>query len=189
LVVNRFDGDDEGISIRSSVRDVVAGNRFSHLQGGAISVDDSSRIGITHNRIADSGDGILAGGSHDLLVRRNVVTGTGLFGNPETGGFGLLFDAADNTTVKANHFLDGRGPAIFVITLDKPGTSDGNVIRRNVASSRLYDAIAVNGGATGTLLDRNLAISSGDDGIDVDAPRQSSKTTSRRATPISESKR
>jgi parallel beta-helix repeat protein len=56
-----------------------------------------------------------------------------------------------------NVVVDGRGPAIFVTTLEAPGTSDRNVISRNTANSKIYDGIVVNAGATETLLRRNTA--------------------------------
>jgi hypothetical protein len=43
------------------------------------------------------------------------------------------------------------------------------IVSGNHVTSKLGDGILVDNGATGTLLIRNLAIGSGDDGIDVDA--------------------
>ena len=63
----------------------------------------------------------------------------------------------------------GNGPAIFVTSLESEGTSDRNVISRNVTNSRLSDGILVNGNATATLLERNTAVDNGHDGIEVAA--------------------
>ena len=63
----------------------------------------------------------------------------------------------------------GKGPGIFVTTLESAGTSDRNVVSHNVANSRLSDGVLVDAGANGTLLERNTATGNGDDGIDVDA--------------------
>ena len=65
--------------------------------------------------------------------------------------------------------VGGRGPAIFVTSLDNPEISDRNVISRNVANSTLSDGILVDADATATLIQRNSADRSGDDGIEVDA--------------------
>lgn len=65
--------------------------------------------------------------------------------------------------------VGGRGPAIFVTSLDNPESSDRNVIAHNVANSTLYDGILVNADATGTLIRRNTANGSARDGIKVEA--------------------
>jgi parallel beta-helix repeat protein len=73
------------------------------------------------------------------------------------------------STVDRNVVVDGRGPAIFVTSLDSTEISDRNVISRNVANSKLYDGILVNADAKDTLIQRNTANGSGHDGISVDA--------------------
>ena len=65
--------------------------------------------------------------------------------------------------------VGGRGPAIFVTSLDNPEISDRNVISRNVANSKVYDGIVVNADATDTLIRRNTANGSARDGIKVEA--------------------
>jgi hypothetical protein len=79
-----------------------------------------------------------------------------------------VLDSADHTTLEANTVTGGRGPAIFVTTLEAATVSQDNLLSRNVVSSTLDDGILVDSGATGTRIERNVAMRSGDDGIDVD---------------------
>lgn len=127
---------------------------------------------MEHNVLTDNGDGIITGAnrSNDNLISHNIITSTGFYGFPDTGGFGLLIDGGVHNTVRANVITGSRGPAIYVTSLDSPTPSLNNVVSANVADSRLSDGILVDNGATGTRLQRNITIGSGDDGIHVDAP-------------------
>ena len=163
---NVLEGDQHGIIVGSSSDDnEVRGNRISH--GGSIEIDDSSDNRVEENVLTDPSDGILLGEAQRTLVSDNSVTYAG-FGFPDAGGFGILLDGADESLVQRNTVTGGKGPAIFVTSLESQGTSDRNVISHNVANSRFSDGILVNGGATVTLLERNTANGNGHDGIEVD---------------------
>ena len=168
---NRLDGNDHGIGVfEGSSRNIVRHNAVSHSGGSAIDVGGNGATGnrVEHNRVRDNGDGIVVGDAPDTLISHNLVTGTGLFGFPDTGGFGILLDGTDRTTVDRNIVTGGRGPAIFVAQLDLPTPAEDNVISRNHVTSTLSDGILIVTGATGTSLMRNIASRNGDDGIDVD---------------------
>jgi hypothetical protein len=59
---------------------------------------------------------------------------------------------------------------IYVAHLDAATPPRDNRVTRNFASSEHADGILVDPDATGTSLSDNVAVASGDDGIDVDAP-------------------
>ena len=161
---NKLDGNDHGMQmVEGSSGNIIRSNAVSHSGGSAIEVGGEDNR-VEHNRLRDNGDGILVGAS-DTLISRNIVTGTGFFGFPDTGGFGIILGGAVGTTVDRNIVTGGRGPAIFVSALESPPSQD-SVISRNHVTSKLSDGILVDG-ATGTLLVRNIAIRNGDDGIDV----------------------
>ena len=95
---------------------------------------------IERNRLDDNGDGIIVGDVQDTLISRNLLTGTGSFGFPDTAGFGIVLDGADRTTVDRNILTGGRGPAIFVTRLEAPTVSEDNVVSRNVSpATRRWD--------------------------------------------------
>jgi parallel beta-helix repeat protein len=169
---NRFEQnvlahDQHGILLEESSDDnEVRGNRISH--GGSIEVGHSGDNRIDGNVLTDPSDGILLGEAQRTRVSDNSVTDAGV-GFPETGGFGILLDGADDSLVERNAVSGGNGPAIFVTSLESLGTSNRNVISHNVANSRFSDGILVNGDATATLLERNTANGNGHDGIEASA--------------------
>ena len=107
-------------------------------------------------------------GQHNQ-ISGNSMTDTGR-GFPEAGGFGVILDGADDNLVYRNVMVDGKGPAIFVTSLESQGTSDGNTVSYNVARSRLSDGILVNSNASATILNHNTVNGNGYDGIQIDAP-------------------
>lgn len=168
LAQNVLDGNDHGILLDGSSDNEVRGNRISRSGGSSIDIGgDDNRV--EENVLRSNGDGVVLTEAHGNLIRDNLVMGTGFFGFAEAGGFGVILDGADENLVQRNAVTGGRGPAILVTSLDSPETSDGNVVSHNVANSELSDGILVEGAATATLVERNRASRSGDDGIDVDA--------------------
>jgi nitrous oxidase accessory protein NosD len=168
---NDLDGNEHGMLLTDeSARNVVARNVITHSAGSAIDLGNHPvRNRVEWNRLTDNGDGIIAVDGQETLVRHNLVTGTGFFGDPETAGLGLFIDGGDDNTVEGNVVTGGRGPALFVAQWEAPTASRHTTLAGNVASSRADDGIRVESGTTDTLVARNLADRSGDDGIDVAA--------------------
>jgi parallel beta-helix repeat protein len=168
---NVLNGNDHGMVLDGSSGNDIRRNSISHGAGSSIDlVGGAAGNRVERNLLTDNGDGVTADtGAHDNLISRNTITGTGFFGFPEAGGFGIILDGIDDNTVERNLVVGGRGEAILVTSFDPQQTSDRNLVSRNVANSKLSDGILVNAHATATLLERNTADRSGDDGIDVDA--------------------
>jgi parallel beta-helix repeat protein len=170
---NKLKGNDHGIAVfDGSSHNSIRSNTVTHSGGSAIDIGGEGVAAnrVEHNRLRDNGDGIILTETSDSVIRHNLVTGTGFFGFPDTGGFGVILDGADRNILDSNIVTGGRGPAIFLAQLDAPTAAEDNVASRNFVNSKLTDGILVDKGATGTLLIRNIAIRNGDDGIDVDAP-------------------
>lgn len=167
---NDFRANDQGL-LETGSDNTIKGNTVTNSAGSSIDVvDGGARNRISGNRISDNGDGMVLTNAHDTYVSDNVVTGTGLSGGANTGGFGLILDGSGTTTIVRNTITGGRGPAVIVTSLDSPDPSAGNVLSRNRMSSRDADAIVVEHGAVGTLVEQNRAFDSGGDGIRIDAP-------------------
>lgn len=162
---NTLVGNDHGIGGEGLAHDSIRGNSISHSGGSSLDVGGTNNR-IEHNRLSENGDGIVTPGDNNL-ISYNVISGTGFYGFPDAGGFGLILDGAKHTTVIGNSITGGRGPAIYVTSLDSPTPSRDNEISRNVANSRLDTGIIVDNGATGTVIERNRASGNGDDGIRV----------------------
>ena len=119
---NDLDGNDHGIAVfDGGSRNLIQQNVVSHSSGSAIDVGGGAGNRIERNRLIDNGDGIITVDVQDTLISRNLLTDTGSSTTPEqSGGFGILVDGGDRTTVDRNILTGGRGPAIFVSVLEAP---------------------------------------------------------------------
>jgi parallel beta-helix repeat protein len=174
---NRFEhnvltNDQHGILLGSSGQNPgsnnnkVRGNRLT--DGPGIEVDQSKDNQVRNNVLTNPGDGILLIESRHTHVSNNIIRKAGI-GFTEAGGFGILLDGATDNVLQRNSLSGGKGPGIFVTSLESPNTSDRNVVANNVVNSKLNSGILVNNNATATLLRHNTANGNGDDGIHVDA--------------------
>ncbi|MDX6327550.1 MAG: hypothetical protein QOK15_3904 [Nocardioidaceae bacterium] len=176
VVGNKLHDNDHGVLVGNSSHNVVARNVVWHSGGSSIDIGNDTSgesVGndIVGNRLRDDGDAIVLTNADRNVIARNVVTGTGSFGFPDAGGFGLILDGSQNDLINHNVIVGSRGPAVYVTSLDSPRLSKGDVVRRNVVSSRHTNAITVDNGSVWTLIRGNTAFGSGRDGIHVDAPR------------------
>jgi large repetitive protein len=153
---NKLDADQHGFLLGGSARNLVQHNAVSHTGGGIEVVEGATFNRVEHNRFT----GILVGDASDTLVRHNLVAAT--------YAFGIILDGAVRTTLDRN-IVTAPGPAIIVTKLEAAVAPQDTIVSGNHVTSKFSDGILVDNGATGTLLVRNLAIRSGDDGIDVDA--------------------
>ena len=167
IVRNRLTASEHGFAV-GGTRNVVQGNVVTN-SGGSIDVFDGAvSTRIEFNRLSRVGDGVIVGVASGTLVARNVVNRTG---GGDRGGFGVILDGSVRSTVDHNIIrATGAGPGIYVAHLDAPTPPKDNRIIRNVTTSKNADGILVDPDAAGTVLLRNLAVLSGDDGIDVRAP-------------------
>jgi parallel beta-helix repeat protein len=169
---NALTSDQYGFLLESSDQNPgsndneIRGNRLT--DGPSIEVDHSSDNQVQNNSLTDPGDGILLIESRRTQVSDNVVTDAGLR-FPEAGGFGILLDGASDNVLQRNSLNGGKGPAIFVTSLDSGNTSDRNTVAYNAVNSTLAPGILVNNNATATLLEHNTANGNGYDGIHLDA--------------------
>ncbi|WP_344841713.1 right-handed parallel beta-helix repeat-containing protein [Kribbella ginsengisoli] len=169
---NTLDHNNHGIAAANgSSRITIVRNVLSQQRGSALDLGGGATGNrVEGNRLTDNGDGIVLEEAHGNLISGNQVTGSGTFGFPDTAGFGIVIDGGDRNKLVRNTVTGGRGPAIFVATLDAPTAAEHNIVARNVASSRQYDGIFVDGNATATVLERNITNHNGGDGIHVYAP-------------------
>jgi parallel beta-helix repeat protein len=171
IVRNTLRHNDHGILCDACRGDAIKRNVVTHSGGSSIDIGNGAADNrVEHNRLTDNGDGIVGTNAYDNVISHNVVTGTGFYGFPDAGGFGLILDGSARNNVNHNVITGGRGPAVLVTSLESPAPSRDNLVSHNLVDSRLADGIAVDNGATGNLVIDNQASGNGDDGIDVDAP-------------------
>ncbi len=122
-------------------RNLVAGNRITRNQGAVVFTGDDNTI--TRNIIDDNGGGIAQEGGNRDVISFNSVSRT-----------------SDNEGIRVNAYPPDTPPAVDI------------VIRANLVRDSATDGIAVGtdnplGTVTGTILEANLVIGSGHDGINV----------------------
>jgi hypothetical protein len=100
------------------------------------------------------------------------LNGAGTFGDPDSGGFGIVLEGASHSVVVRNTVVGGRGPGISVgVEGDASQLPPvANVVSRNVVKRNRADGIAVLGVARDTTVERNVASANGADGIHVLSP-------------------
>jgi hypothetical protein len=167
IVHNRLTASEHGFAV-GGTGNVVRGNVVTDSLGSIDVFDGSVSTRVEFNHLSRVGDGVLVGVASHTLVAHNVVNRTG---GDDRGGFGVLLDGSVGSTVDRNIIrATGPGPGIYVAHLDAPTPPRNNRVIRNITTSKNADGILVDPDATGTVLLRNLAVHSGDDGIDVRAP-------------------
>ncbi len=123
------------------------------------------------NRVARNGAGIGVFGDRNRIAGNDVAGAVGC----SDGGCGSGIELAGQANVivhnaVAHTLLDG----IRVAPFEKDVPTTDSVVRENVVRDAGVDGLSVGtageGAVTGTLLERNLALGSGDDGIDVESP-------------------
>jgi len=165
---NRVSGSTEEALEIGGTGTTVRRNVVLDSAGGVVVFDGATDTRIERNQLRNVGDGVIVGVAFDTVLRHNAIDATGA---GERGGFGVLLDGAVRTTVDQDLVrTTGPGPAVYVAQLDAPTAPQDDHVTRNHVTSQHADGILIDPGATGTLVSGNLAVDSGDDGIDVDAP-------------------
>jgi parallel beta-helix repeat protein len=173
---------NRGIIVIDSTDNLIKGNRTSRNRAGII-LDGSDRNQVRRNRSVRDGDGIVLRVelATDENSNRNVIARNRIahvIQRQGTDGQGIEVTPPGNRNVIARNSVrdtDNRG--IDVGSPHKP--SVGTVVRRNHIRGTGKAGLHVNPGAKHTLLRRNRASHSGDDGFDVEG--RTTKLTKNRA--------
>jgi parallel beta-helix repeat protein len=162
--------EGEGISIfDDTTRARIEGNLVSkNRSAGIVVVADDSLV--SYNRVTKNGDNIVVAGSGNNVTQNDITDAVGFPDDP-VGGFGILIDGGDANLLQGNDITGAASNGIRVIAFDPDGTgpAEDNVIRGNQVERAQLDGILVDETASDSLLERNLAVRAGDDGIDVES--------------------
>ncbi len=137
-----------------------------HPETGIL-LDHGNGNEFSHNRFSNDVDGIVDSGDG------NTVVGNWLSGPsecPEECGFGISLEGGTGNVIERNTVLRFHQAGIRAASFEEFGgpPTVGNTIRRNLLRGATVDGLLVESTAFDTLLERNIAIGAGDDGIDVD---------------------
>jgi parallel beta-helix repeat protein len=158
----------QGIFIGESDHNRIVRNLVADNLVAGIAMEGDNHNELSRNRVRRNGDGIIVGGDGNTITRNQVADAVGC---PEGCGFGISMEGGSHNLVAGNSVARARQADIRLDAF--AGTTSGNVFRANVVRAAGVDGIAINlehvGPVINTLLERNIAIGAGDDGIDVDS--------------------
>jgi parallel beta-helix repeat protein len=143
------------------------GNRIADHPETGILLDHGNGNVFSHNRFSNDQDGIVVSGDG------NTVSGNWLSGPsecPEECGFGISLEGGTGNVIERNTVLRFHQAGIRAASFEEFGgpPTVGNTISRNLVRGATVDGLLVESTAFDTLLEQNIAIGAGDDGIDVD---------------------
>jgi parallel beta-helix repeat protein len=178
IAENVFVGNEEGVVlIEGSDDNEIDANSIADSTFEAMEIDFSDRTSISRNRAARNEEGIIILGNNYSSVTLNVIADSGE-GCTEGCGGGVAIDGGSHNLAAANLISHNAGTGIRLAAFepDTPPAVD-NTLRDNLVLRSGHDGIAVAaegfGTVTGSVMERNSAIGSGADGINV----QSAATT------------
>jgi parallel beta-helix repeat protein len=149
----------------------IAGNTVSDNGGAGVLLDAADTNQVSSNFASQNVDGVVVIGNANTITD-NQVTDTG--GCKKGCGYGISVEAGASNLIAQNDvrrtLLDGIRIDDFFPELP---TVD-NVVRDNVVSDATVDGLSIGtegpGTVSGTLIERNVATDSGDDGFDIRRP-------------------
>jgi parallel beta-helix repeat protein len=182
--------EGDGIGLFSSDHIRIRRNSIRRNAGPGIHVSDSSDNLIKGNVLARDGPAIAIEGNGNVVRDNDVIGGGGIRVSPGNGNTIIgnrVSDAEESIAVEEgrgnlvarNAVIDARGNGIR-LGLDRPAIGGAaNVVRGNLVRGSAEDGFRVDGEDSHSLLRRNIAVASGDDGYDVES--RTAKLTGNRA--------
>ena len=156
VVGNSFRENPLGLHVEDSSGNLIRGNTFSHNRLGILMEADRNQV--QHNRSVRDEEGILVFGSQNVITRNRYARNMGAIG-VENGSRNLV----------SRNLVVHPGRVGIRLGLDEPEQAGGvkNVVRRNRVERSGGDGFYVASKERGSLLKRNVAVGSRDDGFDV----------------------
>jgi parallel beta-helix repeat protein len=159
--------------VEGSSRNRIEANLFSrHPEAGIAFTGEANRNEIRRNRLSRNGVGIDGGGNRTVIARNRVSASRAPRGG-DGPGVGI-FVAVGHQTVVARNVVAGSSEAGILIgtfARDVGGGPSGvdTLVRGNRLGRGNLDGVFVRRTAIGTVLRRNRAHGSKDDGFDVES--------------------
>jgi parallel beta-helix repeat protein len=160
-----FTNGDIGMFIVGLEDSRIEANSLSSNPEAGIILEGSGNE-FTHNRVSNGQDAVIVFGDANI-VARNWLSGTGSC--PGECGFGVSLEGGTGNVIEDNSVVRFHQAGIRVASFDPEVPTVGNIVRGNLTERSAVDGVLVESTAVDTLLERNVAIGAGDDGIDVDS--------------------
>jgi len=162
-----------GLHVADSSHNLIKGNLFSRNPDVGISLENADRNRVRGNRCVRNGACIRVGPGNRNVIARNRVAHARA--SESADGVAIVVEGGDRNVIARNSVRDTEGNAIGVGFI----AAVGNVVRSNHIRGAGEDGVHVVAKAKHTLLRRNRARHSKDDGFDIEGGR--SKLTRNKA--------
>jgi parallel beta-helix repeat protein len=162
--------DGGGIELHESSESHLVGNTVSDNGGAGVSLDAANTNQVSSNLASQNADGILVIGNANTITDNQVTDsfckkGCGYGISVEAGAGNLIAQNDVRRTLRDGIRIDAFFPELPTVD---------NVVRDNVVSDATVDGLSIGtegpGTVSGTLIERNVATGSGDDGFDIRRP-------------------
>jgi parallel beta-helix repeat protein len=165
------DNGDAGIFLPQSSDSEIDDNKIARNRAAGIETDLSDRNTVSHNHVFANGDDIQISGSDNTISENDVSDAVGC---GDGCGFGISVDGGARNVIARNTVARTLRDAIRIAAFDPAQPTVDSVVRANQVRHAGVDGVSVatDGDAPviATLLARNIATGSGDDGFDVRSP-------------------
>jgi parallel beta-helix repeat protein len=168
IEANAASGGNAGVLVlEGSSHSLVEGNSVSGnvFPGIVVAADDNV---VNRNRVSGNGDGIIVFGSRNAITDNRIVEAVGC---PDGCGFGISLEGGAANLIARNDVRETLRDGIRVAAFDPETPTVDNIVRDNRVRDAIVDGFSVategDGTVSGTLIERNTAVDSGDDGFDI----------------------
>jgi large repetitive protein len=172
IEANAFQGNSyEGIALSQSSESHVAGNTVSDNGGAGIFLDAANTNQVSGNFASHNGDGIGVIGNANTITDNQIADTSGC---KKGCGYGISVEAGAGNLIAQNDIRRTLRDGIRIDAFFPEFPTVDNVVRDNVVGDATVDGLSIGtegpGTASATLIERNVATDSGDDGFDIRRP-------------------
>jgi parallel beta-helix repeat protein len=172
IEANSFHGNPgEGIALQEASESHVAGNTVSHNGGAGIFLDAADTNQVSGNFASHNGDGIGVIGNANTITDNQIADTSGC---KKGCGYGISVEAGAGNLIAQNDIRRTLRDGIRIDAFFPEFPTVDNVVRDNVVGDATVDGLSIGtegpGTASATLIERNVATDSGDDGFDIRRP-------------------
>jgi parallel beta-helix repeat protein len=170
---NAIEGNDGfGIGLVQGTSETdVGGNTVSSNEFGIV-LDDADANRVSENVAFENGDNISVLGSRNTITDNQVADAAGCKKN--CGGYGISLEGGAGNLIAQNVVRGSSRDGIRIDAFVPEIPTLDNIVRDNLISDATVDGLSIGtdgaGTVTNTLIERNTATGSGDDGLDIRRP-------------------
>lgn len=172
IEANVAEGNGEsGIALQETSESHVARNTLSDNGGAGVLLDAADTNQVSSNLASQNGDGIVVLGSANTITDNQVADTSGC---KKGCGYGISLEGGAGNLIAQNDVRRTPHDGIRIDAFAPELPTVDNVVRDNLVSDATVDGLSIgtdgDGTVSGTLIEGNVATSSGDDGFDIRRP-------------------